>query len=221
MAGGGWNWRDLRATIARKGESFMFAGIVEHLGTVETVADAPPGMRLRIDAGPVAAAGDLGASIAVNGCCLTVVGRDGATLEFDVGPETLALTNLARLIPGARVNLEASLRIGDRLGGHFVSGHIDAVATLDERRDEKEWSYCWFRVPPRLTRQMVPKGCVAVDGVSLTIVDVEAERFNVMLIPHTLAVTTLGGRRVGDAVNIETDLLAKYVQQQLGGLRGT
>jgi riboflavin synthase len=199
----------------------MFAGIVEHLGKVEAVVAAPPGMRLRIDAGPVAAAGELGASIAVNGCCLTVVDRQGTILDFDVGPETLALTNLERLSPGACVNLEASLRIGDRLGGHFVSGHIDAVATLDERRDEQEWSYCWFRVPPRLTRQMVPKGCVAVDGVSLTIVDVEAERFNVMLIPHTLSVTTLGGRRVGDAVNIETDLLAKYVQQQLGGLRGS
>ena len=99
--------------------------------------------------------------------------------------------------------------------------HPAVLLALDERRDEKEWSYCWFRVPTRLTRQMVTKGCVAVDGVSLTIVDVEAERFNVMLIPHTLAVTTLGGRRVGDAVNIETDLLAKYVQQQLGGLRGT
>ena len=199
----------------------MFAGIVEYLGAVVEVQPSPPGLRLRIDAGPLAADGELGASIAVNGCCLTVVRREETVLSFDVGPETLLRTNLGRLTGGAPVNLEASLRIGDRLGGHFVSGHIDAVGTLDERRDDREWSHCWFRVPAALTRQMVPKGCIAVDGVSLTVVDVEAERFSVMLIPHTLSVTTLGVRRLGDGVNIETDLLAKYVQQQLGGLRGS
>lgn len=197
----------------------MFAGIVEHLGKVEMARPEPPGMRLRIDAGPVAAAGDLGASIAVNGCCLTVVARDGTCLEFDVGPETLLKTNLARFQAGDRVNLEASLRVGDRLGGHFVSGHIDAVGTVDQRQDEGEWSHFWFRLPAPLTRLMVPKGCIAVDGVSLTVVDVESERFSVMLIPHTLAVTTLGLRRPGDAVNLETDLLAKYVQQQIAGFR--
>lgn len=197
----------------------MFAGIVEYLGKVVVARPEPPGMRLRVEAGPVAAAGDLGASIAVNGCCLTVVARDGDCLEFDVGPETLLKTNLARFQPGDAVNLEASLRIGDRLGGHFVSGHIDAVGTVDERRDEGEWSYFWFRLPAPLTRLMVPKGCVAVDGVSLTVVAVEPERFSVMLIPHTLAVTTLGGRRLGDGVNLEMDLLAKYVQQQIAGFR--
>jgi len=197
----------------------MFAGIVEQLGRVVEARSVPPGLRLRIEAGPLAAAGDLGASIAVNGCCLTVVARQAEVLDFDVGPETLRKTNLGGLAPGDPVNLEASLRVGDRLGGHFVSGHVDAVGTLDERQDDQEWSYCWFRVPAELARQMVPKGCVAVDGVSLTVVDVEAERFRVMLIPHTLSVTTLGTRRRGDGVNIETDLLAKYVQRQLEGFR--
>ena len=172
-------------------------------------------MRLVIDAGPVASDAALGASVAVNGCCLTVVQRDDTRLSFDVGPETLLRTNLGRLAAGSPVNLERSLRIGDELGGHFVSGHVDALGTLVRRIDDREWSTCWFRVPAELTRQMVAKGSVAVDGVSLTLVDVEPDRFSVMLIPHTLAVTTLGSRREGDTVNIETDLLAKYVQRQL------
>lgn len=196
----------------------MFSGIVEWLGTVAQMEAMPPGLRLVVDAGPVADDATIGASIAVNGCCLTVVARAERRLSFDVGPETLERTNLGRLSVGSRVNLEGSLRVGDQLGGHFVSGHVDHAGTVDERQDDREWSFFWFRVPAQLTRQMVPKGCVAVDGVSLTIVAVEAERFSVMLIPHTLAVTTLGQRRVGDAVNIETDLLAKYVQRQLGSV---
>ena len=110
-------------------------------------------------------------------------------------------------------NLERSLKVGDRLGGHFVSGHVDAVGTLDARQDDKDWSTLWFRAPAALMRQMVSKGSVAVDGVSLTLVDVEADRFSVALIPHTLAVTTLGQLTVGDRVNLETDLLAKYAQK--------
>ena len=193
----------------------MFSGIVQALGRTVEARAVPPGMRLVIDAGPVASDAALGASVAVNGCCLTVVERDDTRLSFDVGPETLLRTNLGRLVAGSPVNLERSLRIGDELGGHFVSGHVDALGTLDRRIDDREWSTCWFRVPPELTRQMVAKGSIAVDGVSLTLVDVESDRFSVMLIPHTLAVTTLGSRREGDAVNIETDLLAKYVQRQL------
>jgi riboflavin synthase len=111
--------------------------------------------------------------------------------------------------------LERALKVGDRLGGHYVTGHIDALGTLDERREEGPWSFLWFRVPLALTRQMASKGSVAVDGVSLTLVDVETERFSVALIPHTLSVTTLGQLQVGDAVNIETDILAKYVERQV------
>ncbi len=199
----------------------MFSGIVEYLGQVASVEDIAPGVRLQVDAGPLADAGTIGASIAVNGCCLTVVGRQGRILTFDVGPETLLRTNLSRVTQGTSVNLEASLRVGDRLGGHFVSGHIDATATVLARHDDREWSYFTFGIPRELTRLMVAKGCVAVDGVSLTVVDVAEGSFRVMLIPHTLSVTTLGSRHVGDAVNIEADLLAKYVEQQLGGLRAS
>jgi riboflavin synthase len=154
-------------------------------------------------------------SIAVNGCCLTVVAVRSDEMSFEAGSETLSRTNLGRLSIGSGVNLERSLKIGDRLGGHYVTGHIDAVGTLDARRDEGEWSFFWFRVPRDLTRQMASKGSIAVDGVSLTLVNVEAERFSVALIPHTLAVTTLGKLAVGGVVNIETDVLAKYVERQL------
>jgi riboflavin synthase len=159
----------------------------------------------------------IGQSIAVNGCCLTVVQRLGGLLEFDVGPESLQRTNLGALSPGDPINLERSLVIGDRLGGHFVTGHVDAVGTVDERIDDRDWSTIWYRVPAKLTRQMASKGSIAVDGVSLTLVDVEHDRFSVALIPHTLQVTTLGAKGPGALVNLETDLLAKYVERQLLG----
>lgn len=193
----------------------MFTGLVEALGTVVALKDEPPGKRLVLRAGDVAAGAKLGDSIAINGCCLTVVAVDGETLEFEAGPETLARTNLGRLELGSPVNLERSLCVGDRLGGHFVSGHIDGTGTLDERIDDGDWSTCWFTMPPDLGRQMASKGSVAVDGVSLTLVEVEPARFSVALIPHTLEVTTLGKLQPGDPVNLETDLLAKYVQKQL------
>ena len=152
-------------------------------------------------------------SISVNGCCLTVVETDEATMAFQAGPETLSRTNLGELDVASPVNLERALAVGQRLGGHFVSGHIDGTGTLLERHDHGEWSDFWFGLPRQLSVQMAPKGSIAVDGVSLTIVDSEPERFSVALIPYTLAVTTLGGLAVGDKVNLETDLLAKYVQR--------
>jgi riboflavin synthase len=193
----------------------MFTGLVERLGTVSAVQPEGPGVRLLIDAGPIGLEAQIGASIATNGCCLTVVEKNQSILAFEAGSETLSRTNLGQLRAGSVVNLERSLQVGDRLGGHFVTGHIDALGTLQERREEGAWSFFWFRVPESLTRQMAGKGSVAVDGVSLTLVDVETDRFSVALIPHTLSVTTLGKLQLGDAVNIETDLLAKYVQQQL------
>jgi len=195
----------------------MFTGLVETMATVAAVQAAPPGRKLALAAPSLVGEAQIGDSIAINGCCLTVVEVAGERLTFEAGPETLARTNLGELIVGSRVNIERSLKLGDSLGGHLVTGHVDAVGTLDERRDEGEWSTLWFRVPRALTRQMASKGSVAVDGVSLTLVDVEDERFSVALIPHTLAVTTLGGLAVGGRVNIETDLLAKYVERQLAG----
>ncbi len=193
----------------------MFTGLVQSLATVQEITLDGPGVRLTIAEPTFASKAALGDSIATNGCCLTVVAHDRQTMTFEAGPETLAKTTLGKLLVGDRVNLERSLCLGDELGGHLVSGHVDGVGSVDAREDDAEWSTFWIRVPKGLTRQMASKGSVAVDGVSLTLVEVEPERFSVALIPHTLAVTTLGSRQVGDPVNLETDLLAKYVERQL------
>lgn len=193
----------------------MFTGLVEELGTVQMVKAVGPGLRLSVKAAVVGKDAALGDSIAVNGCCLTVVKKERGLLTFDAGEETLNRTNFSRLEKGSRVNLERSLAMGERLGGHLVTGHIDSTGTLIKRRDEGEWSSLTIRVPSRTARQMASKGSVAVDGVSLTLVSVDGDRFSVAIIPHTLKNTTLGDMRVGDVVNIETDLLAKYVERQL------
>lgn len=191
----------------------MFSGIVEALGRVVELRSEPPGCRLIVEEPTIAAETAVADSISVNGCCLTVVEADGARMGFQAGPETLSRTNLGDLEPGGPVNLERALEVGDRLGGHFVSGHIDGAGTLIERIDQGEWSDYWFSVPRGLAAQMVSKGSIAIDGVSLTVVQSEPDRFSVALIPYTLAVTTLGPLKVGDKVNLETDLLAKYVQR--------
>jgi riboflavin synthase len=193
----------------------MFTGLVQSLAKVTELEPVGPGVRLTIAEPTIASSASIGDSIAINGCCLTVVAMDGDQLSFDAGEETLSRTTLGDVKAGNSVNVESSLRMGDSLGGHLVSGHIDTVGTVDERHDDADWSKFWFRVPAELTRQMASKGSVAVDGVSLTLVDVERERFSVALIPHTLQVTTLGRRQIGDRVNIETDILAKYVERQL------
>ena len=192
----------------------MFTGLVQSLATVCEIHDAPPGKRLVIQSPSIAADAALGDSVAINGCCLTVVARSHDCLSFDAGPETLARTSLGQLKPGSKVNLEPSLRVGDRLGGHFVTGHVEGLATLAKRIDDADWSTFWFAFPSPLARYMVAKGSIAVDGVSLTLVDVDPDCFSVALIPHTLSATTLGNLRIGDRVNLETDLLAKYVQNQ-------
>jgi riboflavin synthase len=188
----------------------MFTGLVETLGTVCELVAEGAGRRLTVAAD---FAGELarGESVAVNGACLTVVAHDAVTCSFQAGPETLARTNLGQLRPGDRVNLERSLRLGDRLGGHLVQGHIDGVGHVAERRRDGDWETVWFDCPRELAAQLVSKGSVAVDGVSLTVVDVAETGFSVALIPHTLAQTTLGFKDPGAAVNLETDLLAKYV----------
>ncbi|MEX0586691.1 MAG: riboflavin synthase [Pirellulales bacterium] len=193
----------------------MFTGIVETLADVVAVAAEPPGVRLTIAAPAIASAARIGDSVALNGCCLTLVEINGENLAFQAGAETLSRTNLGLLKPGDAVNVERSLAVGDRLGGHFVTGHIDGRATLDARTTDGDWSTFWFRTPRELMRHLVSKGSIAVDGVSLTVVDVEPDRFSVALIPHTLAVTTLGRLAIGAPVNLETDLLAKYVEKLL------
>ena len=191
----------------------MFTGIVEILGVIDWVETEGAGKRFTVRWPGLAEPLAIGESVAVNGCCLTVVVADGETFELQAGPETLLRTNLGEKCAGDRVNLERSLRLTDRLGGHFVQGHVDATASLRERRPEGEWDFLSFRVDPEWTSLMVPKGSIAVDGVSLTLVDVEADGFSIMLIPHTLAVTTLGLLKPGDRVNIEADMLAKHVRK--------
>ena len=189
----------------------MFTGLVESLGTVRSVTPDGAGTLLTIEDEVIAKDLPLGASVAVNGCCLTIVAGDERSFSFQAGPETLKLTNLGDLRAGDKVNLERSLKVGDRLGGHIVQGHVDGVGKIDKCDRQGEWEYIWFTCPPELTKQMIRKGSITVDGVSLTLVDVEAGRFSVALIPHTMNMTTLGFKRAGETVNLETDLFAKYV----------
>ncbi|TWU42758.1 riboflavin synthase [Novipirellula artificiosorum] len=193
----------------------MFTGLIEAMGQLSEIRDEPPGKRFAIDAGRVAEGVKVGDSVAINGCCLTVVAAAGKILEFEAGEETLSRTNLGTLKIGSGVNLERSLAIGDRLGGHYVTGHIDGQGMLRERKNDPPWATLCFEVPKRLAPQIASKGSIAVDGVSLTIVDADQDSFSVALIPHTLDVTTLGQLSNGDQVNIETDVLAKYVQRSL------
>ena len=191
----------------------MFSGIVEALGRVAAIMLEPPGCRLVIEEAMIADTVKVADSVAVNGCCLTVIEKKNPTFTFQAGPETLARTNLGKLVLGSPVNLERALTLGDRLGGHFVSGHIDGQAELVRIDNHGDWQDYYFAVPKELAAQMVSKGSVAVDGVSLTLVRCDRDMFSVALIPYTLKVTTLGQCKIGDQVNIETDILAKYVQR--------
>jgi riboflavin synthase len=189
----------------------MFTGLVESLGTVRDVSSDGTGTLLRIDESTIARDLPLGASIAVNGVCLSVVAVDDQSISFQAGPETLKLSNLGELRASAKVNLERSLRLGDRLGGHIVQGHVDGIGHIDKRERQAEWETVWFTCATELTQHMIRKGSITVDGVSLTLVDVADGCFSVALIPHTLAHTTLGFKKPGDSVNLETDMFAKYV----------
>ena len=191
----------------------MFTGLIEVLGRVERIEEEGSGRRVTLIWPGLSEALTLGESVAVNGCCLTVIEAKSDRFVVQAGPETLLRSNLGLLSAGDPVNLELSLRIGDRLGGHFVQGHVNTTATLRERRGEGEWEFLAFELDPSWSPLMVAKGSIAVDGVSLTLVDVNPGKFSVMLIPHTLAVTTLGTLRSGSKVNIETDMIAKHVRQ--------
>lgn len=194
----------------------MFTGLVETQGEIIRRIDQPPGCRLRIAAGITAEGVKMGDSICINGCCLTVIEINGEQLDFEAGEETLSRTNLGDLREGSKVNMERSLAVGDRLGGHYVTGHVDSLGILIDRREDPPWAHLRFRLPVEFASQVASKGSIAIDGVSLTVVDAEEDSFTVALIPHTLEVTTLGEKNLGDTVNLETDVLAKYVQRSLG-----
>lgn len=193
----------------------MFTGLVEKMASVRSLADNGAGRELTVFAPEIAVRVAPGDSVAVNGVCLTVVSRDDEVMRFQVGPETLRCTNLGELHADDRVNLERALSVGDRLGGHIVQGHVDGVGQLDRRERQGEWELVWFACPRELAQQMIPKGSVAVDGVSLTIVDVSTNGFSVALIPHTLEMTTLGHKQPPATVNLETDLFGKYIWKYL------
>jgi riboflavin synthase len=190
----------------------MFTGIVEELGRVRAVVPNEGGARVEIDAATVLDDAEIGASIAVNGCCLTVVGLGTGWWAADAVVETLARTNLGGLATGDPVNLERPVRLADRLGGHLVQGHVDATGSVRSRTPQADGSELFaFDAPDDVLRYVVHKGSITVDGISLTVAAVDPDGFSIAVIPHTLAVTTLGARTAGAHVNLEVDLIAKYV----------
>lgn len=194
----------------------MFTGLVEGCGLVAELNGDGAAVRLELEFPTDVADGlKIGDSIAINGCCLTVIEIAGTRHAFEAGEETLSKTNLGELQTEDRVNLERSLPVNGRLGGHFVQGHVDGIGRVSEIQRDGEWVVMRFDVSEQLARLMIPKGSIAIDGISLTIVDVADSSFSVALIPHTLEVTTLGDRNIGDTVNIENDMLGKYVQKLL------
>ena len=193
----------------------MFTGIVEELGTVDGIEELSDAIRLTVRGPVVTTDARLGDSISVNGCCLTVAERDGETFAADVMQETLEKTSLGALTAGDRVNLERAVTPATRLGGHLVQGHVDATGTVRRRTPSDSWEVVEVSLPAALTRYLVPKGSITVDGISLTVVDVNDEAFTVSLIPETLARTTLGSKQPGSVVNLEVDVIAKYVEKML------
>jgi riboflavin synthase len=197
----------------------VFTGIVREVGTVASIAGDGDGVRLEVDAPGTAGATAVGDSVSISGCCLTAVAVADGRVAFEAVPETLARTSLGRLAAGARVNVEPALRAGEPLGGHYVQGHVDGLGAVRSVAPEGDGRRLWLDAAPELLRYLVEKGSVAVDGASLTVADLDERGFAVALIPHTLEATTLGELAPGDPVNLEVDVLAKYVERLLEGRR--
>jgi riboflavin synthase alpha subunit len=193
----------------------VFTGIVRELGTVEALDGGPNGVRLRVRAPQTAADSAIGDSVALNGVCLTVTAIEDGALLFDAVPETLSRSTLGRLRPSVEVNVEPALRAGEPLGGHIVQGHVDRVGRIRSSTPEGDGVRIEVEAPEEVLRYCVEKGSIAVEGVSLTIAALTADTFAVALIPHTLVATTLGRLAVGDEVNLEADVLGKYVERLL------
>lgn len=198
----------------------MFTGLVEETGGIRSVRRAGRSLHLTVSARAVLEGTRVGDSIAVNGVCLTVVRLESDAFTADVMPETYQKTNLAQLPAGAQVNLERTMALGDRFGGHIMQGHVDGVGTIKSLRQEEIAWWVTVTAGPDLLRYIVPKGSIAIDGISLTVVEVQPDGFTVSLIPHTWSVTAMRGRKVGDMVNLEVDILAKYVERMLAGRLG-
>jgi riboflavin synthase len=197
----------------------MFTGLIETLGTVMSVSRTASGMKMSVRPSTELEL-QVGDSVSVNGVCLTAT-TDGRDLSFDISPETVGSTSFGELRVNEKVNLERALRLSDRLGGHMVTGHVDAVGTVKERRETGEYTFFSFEAPEKVLRYIVQKGSVAIDGISLTVTGLTHMSFSVAIIPHTLAATNIGGKRAGDRVNIEVDIIGKYVEKFLAGEKGS
>ena len=195
------------------GVARMFTGIIEGMGTITAIRPSGQGKRFAVEAGFSLVDSGIGDSIAVNGACLTAVAIVGTRFEADISPETLSKTLFGKMRIGDRVNLERALRLSDRLDGHLVSGHVDGVGVMSSRRELGNAILITITLPSSLARYIIKKGSVAVDGVSLTINDCGSDSFDVSIIPHTAKLTTIGFKKPGDPVNIETDMIGKYVER--------
>lgn len=198
---------------ADRERSGVFTGIIEAMGRVERIEPGRPAVRMTFTGPDWTSDMAIGASVAVNGACLTVVAAGDRRFSVDAVPETLARTNLGALKPGDAVNLERAAKLGDRLDGHLVTGHVDGTGTLLAIRADGDVHWLTVQAPPAVMRYLVPKGSVTLDGISLTVVDHEDDRFRVTIVPHTWRVTNLHERKVGDKVNLEADLIGKYVER--------
>lgn len=195
----------------------MFTGLIEEIGTVRSLARGTVG-RLVVASEKVAAGVGIGDSVSVNGACLTVTSISGGEIAFDAVPETLSRTTLGDLRPGDKVNIESSLRAGEPIGGHFVQGHVDSVGTIESSSSLGESRVIRIGAPGEVLKYVVEKGSIALDGISLTVASCDKSGFSIAVIPHTLDATTLHLKRPGDKVNLEADILGKYVEKLLGGL---
>ena len=195
----------------------MFTGIIEEMGSVKMLRREAGAARLAVSASVVLEGTGIGESICVNGVCLTVVELGKADFSADVALETLKVTNLGELVVGKQVNLERALRLSARIGGHLVTGHVDAVGRIKEKRQEGNSWRIFIEAPDASLRTIIKKGSIAVDGISLTVADVDKGVFSIAMIPHTAKLTTLGFKSPGDSVNLETDIIGKYVERLLSG----
>ena len=189
----------------------MFTGLIENIGTVSSIKRAGGGLKISIC--PESAIElQIGDSVSINGACLTVV-ETGKNIAFEVSPETLRNTNLGELKVNDKVNMERALRLSDRLGGHLVTGHIDGIGVIIDKRKEGEYTFYTFEAPPEILKYTVKKGSIAVDGISLTVIGLDMKSFTVAIIPHTLTATNIGSKGIGDKVNLEVDIIGKYVEK--------
>jgi riboflavin synthase len=200
----------------------MFTGLIEATGRLTATARTKAGARVRIES-PLSAEIRPGDSVAVNGVCLTATVTDQDAFQADLGPETMRVTTLGGLIDGAALNLERPLRADGRLGGHFVQGHVDGVGCIEDRRPDADFEWFTISFPPSLARYIISKGSIAVDGISLTVARLDADRFEVQIVPFTLEHTNLAAARIGDPVNLECDMVGKYVVRsaELAGLQSS